>query len=318
MRLFFTDVRHGVRALIAQAGFTLARSARSRSALAPTPRSSILRTGCSFVRFPGVTDQNRLATVRFTTGSAGFVTISMPDARDLAAVPAFESTAGSQRWALHVTAGSEAVPARIDGEVVTANYFDVMAQRMTRGRGFVPSEDVEGPDAAVAVISEGGWQNAFGGAADVVGRTLLVNGHPFQFVGVAAPGYHGRSRTSRKDVWVPIAAHARAVPDYSSTVMTNRRAGVFSTLIARLKPNVMVADAVAQADLGYQARAARAPRSCAIVAARSASTSCRPSGAAAHARSCLEMRGAIISVVRVSATVPSLAINRGGPSSVSA
>ena len=55
------------------------------------------------------------------------------------------------------------------------------------GRLFDQRVDVRGGglDGFVAVISYAFWQRRFGGAADVVGRTIAVEQVPFTIVGVA-------------------------------------------------------------------------------------------------------------------------------------
>ena len=51
------------------------------------------------------------------------------------------------------------------------------------GRLFVEAEGEPGAPRAV-LISEGLWQRRFGGAADVVGRAVVMNGEPATIVGV--------------------------------------------------------------------------------------------------------------------------------------
>ena len=46
-------------------------------------------------------------------------------------------------------------PVLTTGEVVTANYFDLLGVPPALGRGFRPEEDRRGDDAAVIVLSHG-------------------------------------------------------------------------------------------------------------------------------------------------------------------
>ena len=48
-----------------------------------------------------------------------------------------------------------------------------------------------GRDGAVAVVSYNFWQRRFGGAADIVGRTLTIERVPFTIVGVSPAGFFG-------------------------------------------------------------------------------------------------------------------------------
>ena len=61
----------------------------------------------------------------------------------------------------------------VDGLFVSSNFFSELGIPLLAGRGFTESEDILGSaDGRVAVISYGFWQRHFGGAADVVGKSL--------------------------------------------------------------------------------------------------------------------------------------------------
>jgi len=63
----------------------------------------------------------------------------------------------------------------------TANYFDVLGLRATRGRTFLPEEE-EGAD--VAVITERFWKARLGGDPNVIGRSITLDGVPHTIVGL--------------------------------------------------------------------------------------------------------------------------------------
>ena len=64
------------------------------------------------------------------------------------------------------------------GELVSANYFDVMGVKPLLGRTFTPEEGGDGLGAyPVAVISERLWRKYFQSDASIVGKTLRVNRH---------------------------------------------------------------------------------------------------------------------------------------------
>jgi predicted permease len=90
-------------------------------------------------------------------------------------------------------------------QLVSGEYFEVLGQRPSLGR-LLARTDNEALDAhPVAVLSHGYWQRSFGGAADVVGRTLSINNQAFTVVGVAAPAFFGTTVSIRGvDVWVPL------------------------------------------------------------------------------------------------------------------
>jgi hypothetical protein len=116
---------------------------------------------------------------------------------------------------------------RIDGAVVTYEFADVLGVRPILGRMFTADEDK--PKAArVVVIGEGLWRERFGGADDVLGRTLKLNGVPHTIVGVlpAALRFPGNGR-----LWVPMAGNPQQ--SYESYNASG---------VARLKPGVGIDD----------------------------------------------------------------------------
>jgi len=96
----------------------------------------------------------------------------------------------------------------IDGLWVSGDYFDGLGVQPILGRTFTSVDDERGggPDGAVAVISYAFWQRSFGGAADVIGRTQVMERVPFTIVGVMPPGFFGAHVGTTFDVAVPLGA----------------------------------------------------------------------------------------------------------------
>ena len=81
----------------------------------------------------------------------------------------------------NVTGGQD--PERVRAAAVTANIFDTLGVTPLLGRSFAAGED--GPGAASSVIlGYSFWQRRFGGASDIVGKTLQISGRPRTVVGV--------------------------------------------------------------------------------------------------------------------------------------
>src|SRR5216110_2609764 len=72
-------------------------------------------------------------------------------------------------------------PVQLFGGKVTSNYFDVLGVRPIRGRNFLPEEE---EDADVAMVTENFWQKRMGGDANVIGRSITLDGVPHTIVGV--------------------------------------------------------------------------------------------------------------------------------------
>lgn len=95
-------------------------------------------------------------------------------------------------------------PERIRGIAASGNYFSVLGPPMAAGRGFAPDEDRVAGEKPVVVLSHGFWTRRFGGRQDVVGSTILLNGHTYTVIGVAAHGFNGAELGEPNDLWVPI------------------------------------------------------------------------------------------------------------------
>ena len=79
------------------------------------------------------------------------------------------------------------------------------AWRAILGRTIAREDDVRNCPA-VAVISWGLWQNEFGGARSAIGKTLMVNSHPFTIVGVVDRAFFGMEVGRQTQIYAPICA----------------------------------------------------------------------------------------------------------------
>jgi len=83
---------------------------------------------------------------------------------------------------------------------VTANIFPLLGVNPILGRTFLPQEDRPG-GPKVAVLSYAFWQRRYGGAPDVIGNTLKLNGDGYTIVGVMPRGF--QVPTSAAELWLP-------------------------------------------------------------------------------------------------------------------
>jgi putative ABC transport system permease protein len=132
----------------------------------------------------------------------------------------------------------EGEPQRLVGVKATAHYFDAYGVKPILGRMLLPEEDSPGKNHVV-VLSHGFWQRVFGGAKDVVGRQVQLNGEPYQIVGVAPYGF---GIASKVDVWTPMAFK----PDETAN---DARGGHYINVVGRLKPGVTVKQARAELEV---------------------------------------------------------------------
>jgi predicted permease len=97
--------------------------------------------------------------------------------------------------------GSEAE--RVNGQMVSDNYFSVLGGEATLGRTFVENECQTPGACPQVVLSYGFWQRRFGSDPALIGKTLTLNQQPFIIVGVAARNWSGTEMIV-PDVWVPL------------------------------------------------------------------------------------------------------------------
>jgi putative ABC transport system permease protein len=144
-------------------------------------------------------------------------------------------------------------PELVYAELVSGNYFDVLGVQPAMGRVFVASDDLV-PDAnPVAVLSFSYWQRRFGADPAVVNQSVLVNGHPFTILGVAAPGFHSVVMGDSPDLFVPMTMKAEIRPGITDLLLRNSR---WLNIIGKLQPGLTRAQAEAGVNpLWYSIRA---------------------------------------------------------------
>lgn len=117
-------------------------------------------------------------------------------------VAAYSSTA---RAALRLDA-EPATPANL--QFVSGDFFPALRVPAQKGRVLGGSDDALGAPQPVAVASHDFWQKKLGGAPDVLGRTLDLNGQSVTVVGVAPATFTGVTLGSAPDLWLPLGMHA--------------------------------------------------------------------------------------------------------------
>lgn len=91
----------------------------------------------------------------------------------------------------------------VSGLYVSGDYFNTLGVPAVLGRTLVESDDQRGT-APVCVISYGLWQRQYGRSPNVIGRTILLNRHVVEVVGVAPRSFFGVDIGDTFEVIVPI------------------------------------------------------------------------------------------------------------------
>ena len=121
---------------------------------------------------------------------------------------------------------------------VSPLLFSMLRVNPILGRTFRPEAEQDKPngDTGEAIISFGLWQRQFGGATDVVGQAVRVEGRfPLQVIGVMPPGFAFPEGT---DAWLNRS--------YVRPVTPAQRQSRFHQPIARLAAGATLADARAE------------------------------------------------------------------------
>ena len=183
---------------------------------------------------------------------AGFCNISSafsyPMFRDLQAGQiSFTGIAAQFGFRANVARESEALAGR--GMLVSGSYFGVLAIQPAVGRLIGPVDEPKVGESAVAVLSYDFWQNEFGGASDVVGRTLTVNGQLLSVIGVTPQGFYGTTLGWRPQVYVPLTMRWAMEP----TAMEDEadRRSFWLSVFARLNPDTSLVQAQASMEAVY-------------------------------------------------------------------
>lgn len=157
---------------------------------------------------------------------------------------AFRSLAGHS-YPMAVTMTDKDQPHRVFAEIVTANCFETLGLHPFLGRFFLPSEDATPGVAPVAVLGYTAWQSRFGGAPDILGRTIRLNNTPFTIIGVGPKGFKGVYAVFGPDLWVPSMMAPQVLPAEQRNALSDRALPLF-TGIGRLEPGLTLAQAQAE------------------------------------------------------------------------
>jgi predicted permease len=147
------------------------------------------------------------------------------------------------RWETDLSVSSEGKTERVDGELVSGTYFQVLGVRAALGRVFTAEDDKTPGGHPYAVLSYRYWLSRFGGKPDVIGKKLLVDGYPLTIVGVSQAGFDGTDPGSSPQIRIPIMMEAQLSPQFAEFYSMKNRRGRWVNAFGRLKPGVTMTQA---------------------------------------------------------------------------
>ena len=207
MQSILQDVRYSFRALRASGGFAAVAILTLALGIGVNTTIFGIVDLMMFRPIPAVEDSHQLAFVMARDGDAPFLmNLSYPNYQDLRAADTGFSDLLAYTWRIVGLSTDGSVAERAFAQVVTANYFELQGMTIRHGRNFTEDEGLVDVPAPVLVLAHDYWLRRFGGAADVVGTTVEVNGVAFTVIGVAPDGYVGIESMLAVQFYVPIGA----------------------------------------------------------------------------------------------------------------
>ncbi len=132
---------------------------------------------------------------------------------------------------------------------MTGNYFQVLGVRPLTGRLVDASDDGVEMAHPVVAVSENLWRARYGGDPALVGSSILLNGAPYQVVGIVPNTFRGADGESPVELWAPLTMQQQLRPRGPSNTLQARGWG-WLNMIGRRGPTVDLATAQERLDLG--------------------------------------------------------------------
>jgi putative ABC transport system permease protein len=230
------DLRFGARMLLKQPGFTfiailvLALGIGANTAIFSIVNAVLLRP------FPYQAPERLVILLERVSGGTGF-SPSYPNFVDWRAQnTAFDSISavrGNQNF--NLTGAGE--PERLQGRLVSAEFFSTLGIKPLVGRDFLAEEDRPGATPAV-ILNYGFWQRRFGADPHIIGQQLTLNQQSYTVVGITPSDFQFGAEA---DVTVPIGLQAERFK------LRGRDPG--TDVVARLKPQVSAQQAETELNL---------------------------------------------------------------------
>jgi putative ABC transport system permease protein len=233
---FAIDVRYGLRSLRRSPGFTtivvltLALGIGANSAIFSVIDAVLLRP----LPFPNAKQLADLCA-RSTLFDFEHLGVSLPDIADIRATStSFSNLSPWQLSSKEMTGDGK--PERIEGAVISEDFFPDLGVKPLLGRTFV-SSDMQ-PGSRAAILSHALWRDRFGGDASAIGKTLWLDGETYMVIGVM-PDFSSTDFATDSKVWTAFIA--------TQEQLTARQNHYFNVL-ARLKPHTDITQAQKELD----------------------------------------------------------------------
>ena len=138
---------------------------------------------------------------------------------------------------------------KIDVELVSGTYFNVLGVNPVIGRVFTDADDQTPGGHPIAVASYSWWQKRFGKDPTAVGKTVTIRSTVYTVIGVTPPEFFGVTVGQSPDLWIPLAMEKEISPGWNGLDKN-----LFQSLyiIARRKPDVTAEKAGANTNVLFK------------------------------------------------------------------
>ena len=133
----------------------------------------------------------------------------------------------------------------VEGLYASGDFFRTLGVVPALGRVLTTDDDRPGCGSPGAVLSYSFWRREYGAQASAIGRRILLDGKPFEIVGVAQAGFFGVEVGRAFDVTVPVCAEPLI---NAENAHTPKRHHWWLAITGRLKPGWNLAQARAHLD----------------------------------------------------------------------
>jgi hypothetical protein len=246
MRTFLRDFRFALRVIQTSPAFTAVAVLTLGLGIACTTTVFSWVDGVLLHPYPGTSRSDELAAFEMVKPSSpnGGTQISWLDYRDYRdGMRTLAGLAAHRQCVFSI--GDGETPRLGWGELVSANFFEVMGVKPMLGRFFTRQEDTRPGADPVVVINARLWRSYFHSDPAVIGKTVRLNRHPMTIVGVAPAEFRGGSSILQLELWAPMTM-GFSVGLLEPAALTERDTRDLMA-ICRLRPGVSIAQARAEA-----------------------------------------------------------------------
>lgn len=242
--ILWQDIRYAVRMLIKNPGFStiavlsLALGIGANTTIF-TVVNAILLNPLPVKQISRVVQMDTVDTkTRVTTANVTKLGMSYPNFQDYARDNKIFTGLACIVGPLPLTWSGSAEPKQIFGQMVNANYFDVLGLRPVLGRFFLPEEDTKPGGNNVVVLSYSLWVNKFGSDPNIRGTNLTLNATSYSVIGVAPRGFKGAfTFGNAEQVWIPVSMYPQVLAGFFKDNFNDRRF-LTTVVIGRLRDGV--------------------------------------------------------------------------------